>query len=89
MYLCITIQNEKFRRGWAQTKSTSFHFNRIERFALVESGKEFHQLTRQTLYDIDFEELFMLIDRTNSRVGQQYLYKKLTHPTNDLDALKN
>lgn len=79
---------DELRKGWGQPKNASFYFNRIKRFADIESSKEFHRLTNQTLYDIDFEELFMLVDRTNSRVGQQYLYKKLIHPTNDLDALK-
>ncbi len=34
-------------------------------------------LSDKTCNDMDFEELFMFIDRTRSKEGQQYLYKKL------------
>jgi DNA mismatch repair ATPase MutS len=40
----------------------------------------FHRLTDQTIHDIDFHALFAFVDRTTSRVGQQFLFKKLLEP---------
>lgn len=36
-----------------------------------------HILSDKVCNDLDFEELFMFLDRTNSKVGQQYLYYQL------------
>lgn len=79
---------DQLRETWGKPKNTPFYFNRIQRFAEIIKDERYHRLTNQTLYDIDFQELFMLLDRTSSRVGQQYLYKKLIEPTNNVEALK-
>lgn len=74
---------EKISRGWGMPKPKDeyFHFPGIGRFAALENetGNHFHQLPKQTLYDIDFFGLFAFVDRTTSKVGQQLLFKKLIH----------
>lgn len=73
----------RIRSMWATPKSKdNFHFVRIGNYATL-IGKKFHRLTDQTIEDIDFNRLFTFIDRTTSKVGQQFLYKKLLEPTAD------
>ncbi|HEY5750381.1 MAG TPA: hypothetical protein VIU12_30160 [Chryseolinea sp.] len=62
--------------GSPKPKSEEVYFVGIKRYANI-PAKDFHRLTDQTLDDIDFDKLFKFIDRTTSKVGQQYLYKKL------------
>lgn len=69
----------KIKEEWGKLKSESFNFNLIERYFLNNnhSGK-FQVISDKTMNDIDFQELFMFLDRTNTRVGQQYLYNRLS-----------
>ena len=73
---------DRLRFEWGKPKTESFNFYTIKKFDDVVNENEFHRLTNQTIEDIDFYRLFILIDRTTSRVGQQFLYKKLLHPNN-------
>jgi hypothetical protein len=79
---------EKIRSEWGGRKKASFNFDHISRYAVIRGGGGFHRLTGQTLLDMDFHEVFQLVDRTNSNVGQQYLYNRLMHPTGSLEALR-
>jgi DNA mismatch repair ATPase MutS len=81
-----TIQ--KLRDGWGKPKSEDFDFNVIGRFARLESDNAFHKLSDQTINDIDFYKLFAFVDRTTSRVGQQFLYKQVSQPTNSIEQLQ-
>lgn len=59
-------------------KDTEFDFERIALYFLNCEKKEcFQVLKDETLNDLDFEELFMYLDRTSSKIGQQYLYHSL------------
>jgi hypothetical protein len=59
-------------------KDEHFDFERISLFFLHEDHQEAHQIIDdRTLNDLDFEELFISLDRTASSIGQQYLYSKL------------
>jgi DNA mismatch repair ATPase MutS len=78
---------QNLRRAWGQAKEENFNFDQIARYAMQAGEKGFHRLSKQTLTDIDLNELFSFIDRTNSRIGQQYLYNKVIHPENDREAL--
>ena len=73
---------------WGQAKEAEFNFNFIAIFNDCNKEKNFHQLSAQTKSDIDFDDLFCLVDRTTSNVGQQYLYDALSKPTSDVAALK-
>ncbi len=76
------------KEQWSQAKNAEFNFNFISIFNEVNKEKNFHQLSAQTKSDIDFDDLFCLVDRTTSNVGQQYFYDTLSKPTNDVTALK-
>ena len=58
-----------------------FNFNSISKYADTVNTDKFHRLSDQTIEDIDFYGLFEFIDRTSSKIGQQYLFKKLLEPT--------
>jgi DNA mismatch repair ATPase MutS len=74
---------EEIRTGWSNPKKESFDFDSISKYADIVKESKFHRLTDQTIEDIDFYGLFAFIDRTTSKVGQQFLYKKLLEPTNN------
>lgn len=69
---------EKLLNEFGNLKTDSFDFESIESyFRKKDHTASFQTLSDKTCKDLDFHELFMFIDRTNSRVGQQYLYNKL------------
>jgi DNA mismatch repair ATPase MutS len=79
---------QKLRDSWGVPKDEDFDFNVIGRFARLESDNAFHKLSDQTINDIDFHKLFAFLDRTTSRVGQQFLYRQVSQPTNSIEDLK-
>jgi hypothetical protein len=82
---------EKLLKAFGQLKEDSFNFELIEKyFNRKASDNNFQMLSDKTCNDLDFDELFMFIDKTNSRVGQQYLYNKLRNiPLFNSDQSKN
>jgi hypothetical protein len=74
---------EEIRAAWGNPKRESFDFDCICKYADTIKDAKFHRLTDQTIEDIDFYGLFQFIDRTTSKVGQQFLYKKILEPTNN------
>lgn len=81
-------QLEQIRKAWGNPKKEFFNFDVIGKYALIVDGKRFHQLSTQTLLDSDFYELFSFIDRTTSKIGQQFLLRKIIQPSNDLPVLQ-
>lgn len=77
---------EQIREAWGKPKTDSFYFEIIKKYADAVKENEFHRLTDQTIEDIDFYGLFAFIDRTTSRVGQQFLFKKVLEPANNVDV---
>ena len=68
----------KIKNAWGQIKPTDFNFHDVERYFKNNDNTEcFQVISKRTINDIDFHELFMFIDRTNSKIGQQYLFNKL------------
>ncbi len=79
---------EKIRANWGKPREEYFYFDRIAKYTTLNDRKHFHHLGDQTIFDIDFHNLFIYIDRTTSRIGQQYLYNQLLHPGDSEDELK-
>lgn len=81
-------QNKKvtqyLTKSFGSIKDEYFNFNLIEQYFIRKNNSEASQvLSDKTCNDLDFDELFMFVDRTTSKVGQQYLYNKLrTIPEN-------
>jgi len=71
-------KNRENLLNYKEIKSTTFDFERIALFYLHSDKTDTHQvISNRTLQDLDFEELFMYMDRTCSKIGQQYLYLTL------------
>ncbi len=75
---------EKLLNSFSNLKNESFDLEQIERyFRKKDHCGAFQILSDKTCNDLDFQELFMFIDRTNSKIGQQFLYNRLrTIPIN-------
>lgn len=75
---------EKLKASFGTIKEDGFNFELIGKyFRNKDNSDSFQVLSDKTCNDLDFEELFMFIDRTESKVGQQFLYNTLrTIPLN-------
>lgn len=59
-------------------KKEDFDFDRIALFFIHEDHSNARQIIDdRTLNDLDFEDLFISLDRTSSSIGQQLLYSRL------------
>jgi len=64
--------------AWNEQKTDDFHFELIEHyFRNKDNSSAFQIISDQFINDIDFYELFQFIDRTSSKIGQQYLFNQL------------
>lgn len=69
---------EKLKASFGKLKDDRFNFGLIEKyFRNKDNSDSFQVLSDKTCNDLDFQELFMFLDRTTSKVGQQYLYNIL------------
>ncbi len=76
---------ERLKESFGQFKDDEFRFDLIEKyFENKDNSDSFQVLSDKTCNDLDFEELFMFLDRTTSKVGQQCLYNKLRAISNDI-----
>ena len=78
----------KIRADWGTQKTEYRNYDLIESFSQFTTTIPFHQLTAQTIADVDVHDLFAFIDRTSSKPGQQYLFNKLIKPTDHVEALQ-
>ena len=76
--------------SFGKIKEGYFSLNQIEKYFRKKDHHKTHQvLSDKTGADLDFQELFMFLDRTTSKVGQQYFYNKLrTIPIRDANKTK-
>ncbi|HIP48010.1 MAG TPA: DNA mismatch repair protein MutS [Lutibacter sp.] len=68
------------KKNWGKPKKNEyFSFDSIEQYYINTSNKKtaFHIISDRTKNDLDINEVFKYIDRTSSKIGQQYLYYKL------------
>ncbi len=69
---------EKLLNSFGKLKNESFDLEQIESyFRKKDNSGAFQVLSDKTCNDLDFQELFMFVDRTNSKIGQQFLYARL------------
>lgn len=85
----LCSRQRQLENSWAKPKNDYFNFDRIARYAELKTILPANRLSPQTLIDIDFQEVFKFIDRTNSKPGQQFLYDHLLNPQQDIDQLRD
>ena len=77
---------ERLIESFGKVKNDSFYFESIEKyFRNKDHTGAFQILSDKTCNDLDFNELFMFVDRTTSKVGQQFLYNTLRTIPSDGD----
>jgi len=70
--------HQRLKESFGKPKDNSFDFESIEKYFRKKDNTRAHQvLSDKTCNDLDFDDLFMFIDRTHSKAGQQYLYNHL------------
>ena len=75
---------KRLKASFGKLKEDYRDFEIIDKyFRNSDNSGAFQVLSDRTCNDLDFEELFGFLDRTTSRVGQQYLYKKLRTISDD------
>jgi hypothetical protein len=77
----------EIREQWGKPKYTNRNFKLIP--AYLNTGDEGSDIADTTASDLNIDDVFSYIDRTNSRPGQQYLYKKLHSPQIDENYFKS
>lgn len=71
-------RKENLLKSFGQFKDESYNFELIDKYHSKKDNKDYLQvLSDKTCNDLDFNELFKFVDRTNSKIGQQFLYNKL------------
>jgi hypothetical protein len=79
----------QLEKSFGQLKKESFNFSLIKKyFNKKDNSGALQVLSDRTCSDLDFEELFMFLDRTTSKVGQQCLYNQLRVIPSDFNSLK-
>lgn len=74
------ILRQNLTKNWGLPKpKSSFNFYLIRKYFdnKIKNHTFYHVISENTFEDLDLEEVFKLIDRTTSKIGQQYLYFKL------------
>jgi hypothetical protein len=77
--------------NWGSPKKESYYnFFVISKYFNNNNHKEkaFHILSEKSKIDFDIDDVFKFIDRTSSKIGQQYLYFKLRTIGSITDLLK-
>lgn len=71
-------RKQEILQNYKKAKTGVFDFERIALLFVHSKHDEAHQvISDTTAKDMDFEELFMFLDRTNSKIGQQFFYETL------------
>jgi len=75
----ITLRKQ-FNDNWGKPKFEKYTpFNLIEKYFRnnVHQKEAYQIISDRTAADLDLDDIFLFIDRTSSKIGQQYLYYKL------------
>lgn len=70
-------QSNRIKNQWAKPKKKNFDFDLIAQYSVFLSGTNSLKLEDKTLFDLDFQDFFKFVDRTNSSIGQQILYNQI------------
>lgn len=68
-------QLDDIRQKWASPSETPPNFKQVKLYSNPGDGQS--RLADPTIADLDLEQVFIFIDRTSSKPGQQYLYSRL------------
>lgn len=78
---------KKIRDKWGKPNEEYINFDQLFPLDVLGLFSDFHIISDQTKNDISFNDLFCLLNRTISKVGEQYFYNLLLHPTNNIKEI--
>jgi len=78
--LDIAKKLDEIKDTWGQPRIDHRNFNLINRYLKVRGDE--NRISPETAIDLDLDDIFSYIDRTNSKPGQQYLYNQLHSQSN-------
>jgi len=81
-------EKDLLEKTWSQIRIRYRNYYLINQFKPNDEESNSYCLTEQVLTDIDIEELFSFVDRTETTIGQQYLFSKLSKPSISESELK-
>ncbi len=82
-----SLKKTKLKVNFLVTKNTTFNFELIERYFKKKNHKEdFQVISERIEHDLDLNEIFKFIDRTSSKIGQQFLYDRIRALKNDFES---
>lgn len=76
---------ERIRNKWGRPVNARRNFKLITAYLNAEDNPL--RLSHTIAEDLDLNNIFNFIDRTNSKPGKQYLYKRLFTPETDFESL--
>ena len=89
--ILVNQQREELKEDWGNAKNSRyFDFDLIENYFLntiAESSEKLQLISDKIADDLYMNDVFKLIDRTTSRLGQQFLYARLRTIDKDTTAL--
>ena len=89
--ILVNQQREELKEDWGSAKNSRyFDFDLIENYFLntiSESSEKLQLISDKIADDLYMNDIFKLIDRTTSRLGQQFLYARLRTIDKDTTAL--
>lgn len=82
-------QLNKLKSNFGNVKNEGFNFDLIQRyFEQKDNSDSFQTLKDDLLADLDFDLFFAYVDRTNSKVGQQFLYNSMRNIQKERKSLQ-
>jgi DNA mismatch repair ATPase MutS len=80
---------ERLKESFGKFKDDDFQFDLIKKYFINKDHSDsFQELSDKTCNDLDFAELFMFLDRTTSKIGQQCFYNRLRAISNDFGKIE-
>jgi len=83
---------KQLNNNWGKPRIEKYRpFNLIEKYFKNNKHQEraYQIISDRTAADLDLDDIFLFIDRTSSKIGQQYLYYKLRTVYNKSSLLKS
>lgn len=90
-YFADNIKRRDFKADWGQAKNGRYiDLDSVENYFLntiIESADKLQLISDKIANDLYLDEIFKLVDRTISKVGQQFLYARLRTIDKDQESL--
>lgn len=76
------------KRTFGRVKTEGFDFDLVKRYYQNKDNTDaFQVVSDQTCDDLDFDLFFSFVDRTSSKIGQQYLYNRMRRIQSDFTTI--